>query len=73
MLGIEQGRVKGDLPGEMLPYEEEDDEPLPQHELTKYQALVTRANYLAQDRSDIQFSVKDSARTMSAPTRGSWK
>ena len=34
---------------------------------------MARANYLAQDRSDIQFSVKELARSMSSPTRGSWK
>ena len=43
------------------------------HEVKRYQALVARANYLAQDRSDIQFSVKELARSMSSPTRGSWK
>ena len=72
-LGMDQDRVKSDIPGERLPYEEEDDELLPHHEHKKYQALVARANYLAQDRSDIQFAVKELARTMSSPTRGSWK
>ena len=72
-LGMDQDRVKSDIPGERLAYEEEDDEPLPPHEHKKYQALVARANYLAQDRSDIQFAVKELARTMSSPTRGSWK
>ena len=49
---MEQDRVKSDIPGERLAYEEQDDEALPQHEHNKYQALVARANYLAQDRSD---------------------
>ena len=52
-LGMEQDKVRSDIPGERLPYEEEDDEPLPKHEFKKYQAVVARANYLAQDRSDI--------------------
>ena len=60
-------------PATKTPYEEEDEEALPAHEVKRFQALVARANYLAQDRSDIQFSVKELARSMSAPTRGSWK
>ena len=38
-----------------------------------FQALTARANYLAQDRSDIQFSVKELAREMAKPTQGAWK
>ena len=34
-LGIEQGQVKSDLPEERLTCEDEDDEPLPQHEMKK--------------------------------------
>ena len=66
-------KVRCEVPGERAPYEEEDEEPLPAHEVKRYQALVARANYLAQDRSDIQFSVKELARSMSSPTRGSWQ
>ena len=47
------------------------EELLPEHDIKLYRALVARANYLAQDRSDIQFSVKELARSMSSPTRGS--
>ena len=54
-------------------YEEEGDELLPNHEVKMYHALVARANSLAQDRSDILFSVKELARSMPAPTRGLWK
>ena len=38
-----------------------------------YKALVARANYLAQDRSDIVFAVKELSRSMSAPTIGDMK
>ena len=41
-------------------------------EATKYRALVARANYLAQDRPDVQFSVKELARGMAKPTEGDW-
>ena len=70
---MEHDKVRSELPGERLAYEEEDEEPLPSHDVKVFQALIARANYLAQDRSDIQFSVKELARSMSAPTRGAWK
>ena len=34
---------------------------------------MARANYLAQDRSDIQYAVKELSRTMSEPTIGCWE
>ena len=38
-----------------------------------YRALVARANYLSQDRSDIQYAVKELSRGMSQPTLGDWQ
>ena len=35
------------------------------HTATKFRAISARANYLAQDRSEIQFSVKELCRAMS--------
>jgi len=72
-LELEGNRVKSEVPGEKVTYSEEDEEELPPAEIKKYQALVARANYLAQDRSDIQYAVKELARSMSCPTRGSWR
>ena len=66
-LGLDHDKVRSELPGERLAYEEEDEELLPSHEVKAFQALIARANYLAQDRSDIQFSVKELARSMAAP------
>ena len=37
---------------------------------TKYRAAVARANYLAADRSDIAFAVKELSRGMAHPTHG---
>ena len=37
-----------------------------------YRALVARANYLSQDRSDIQYSVKELCRNMSKPAVCDW-
>ena len=35
---------------------------------TLYRAVVARANYLSQDRSDIRYAVKELSRSMSKPT-----
>ena len=45
----------------------EDEEELSGGQRMPYRGLVARANYLAQDRCDIQFGVKD------VPTVGAWK
>ena len=37
-------------------------------EASMYRASVARGNYLAQDRSDIQYAVKELSRAMSNPT-----
>ena len=39
---------------------------------TRYRSLTMRINYLAQDRSDLQFSGKELARAMQMPTQGDW-
>ena len=47
--------------------QEEDDPLLPKAEATLYRAVAARLNYLAPDRPDIAYSVKEAARAMSAP------
>ena len=37
-----------------------------------YRAFVARGNYMAQDRTDVQFAVKELCRSMSNPTAGDW-
>ena len=44
------------------------DKPLGQDQHTEFRALAARANYLAADRPDCQFSAKEVCRFMSAPT-----
>ena len=39
---------------------------------TTFRAVVARANYLAQDRSDIQFAIKELCRKMSDPEETDW-
>ena len=48
-------------------------EPLEAGEATRYRALVARLNYLALDRPDIMFGVKEAAKRMSAPCAPDWK
>jgi hypothetical protein len=42
------------------------------HRSTKFRAISARANYLSQDRSEIQFSVKELCRAMSCPKEDDW-
>ena len=48
---------------------EDNEKKLNEKEATLYRAIVARANYLCQDRSDIQFAVQELCRKMSMPTR----
>ncbi len=47
--------------------------PLSPGEAEEFRALAARANYLAMDRPDVQFAVKEACRDMAAPTRASWQ
>ncbi len=40
---------------------------------TEFRALAARANYLAQDRPDIQFATKEVCRSMANPQLGDWQ
>ena len=51
----------------------EDERLLDKSEASKYRAGVARLNYAAQDRSDIQFAVKELSRKMAAPDEGDKK
>ena len=52
--------------------QEDADQKLGEQEATKYRLIVIRCNYIAQDRFDIAFAVKELARHMANPTRGDW-
>ena len=49
---------------------EDNEHVLSDKEATDYRAIVARCNYLAPDRPDIAFTVKELARAMAKPTRG---
>jgi hypothetical protein len=46
---------------------------LGERDKTMFRAIVARANYLSQDRTDIQFATKELCRKMTEPTRGEWE
>jgi hypothetical protein len=52
---------------------QDEEEELQGQEARSFRALAARANYLAQDSPDIQFSAKEVCRQMARPTAGSWK
>ena len=54
------------------PEEGEVDEELPPEDAARYRAIAARANYLAADRPDLMYAVKDLCRGMSKPTRRYW-
>ena len=41
-------------------------------EATAYRGMVARLNFLAQDRPDIRYAVKESSRWMARPREGHW-
>ena len=43
--------------------------PLDPSSATQYRALVARANYVAQDRAEIQYAVQELCRCVSAPNQ----
>ena len=55
-------------PGEHRPWEGFGAELLDGPRATEFRGIAARANYLAQDRPDLQFSVKEICRTMSNPS-----
>ena len=71
-LGLDNATKHLTTPG-MRGEGEEDDMELSSEEVTRFRALTARANYLAQDRSDIQFAVKELCRKASDPRLGDWK
>ena len=62
-------------PGEeLMKWQEDEDEKLLEQRLSsEYRAIAARANFLAMDRPDIQYPVKEICRAMSNPTVGDKK
>ena len=71
-LSLDDGCKSRATPGQKPVVEHlENDKALSAGDHTTFRALAARANYLAQDRIDLQFSAKEVCRFMSAPTETS--
>ena len=57
---------------EQRPQEGEVDEELSPADTTRYRAIAARANYLAADRPDLMYAVKELCRGMAKPTQRYW-
>ena len=55
-------------PGAKAEEQDSDDKPLSDAESTSFRRAAATLNYLAQDRPDISYAVKECARAMSRPT-----
>ena len=73
-LKLQDAKAVG-APGEEEPkWEiEENEMEMEESDATRYRRLAARANFLANDRSDIQYAVKESCRRMAKPVKGDWK
>ena len=70
-LGLDTSSKGSMVPGTKVPGPE-DDTMLDKITTTKYRSITARLNYMVSDRADIQYSVKELCREMSAPTEASW-
>ena len=61
-------------PGVRISFDQlEKDDELPDHLHTAFRGSAARANYLAADRLDCQFSAKEICRWMAKPTKAAWE
>ena len=73
-LGLEAAKGAATPGEEEKKWEEhENAEELGPEDARKFRGHAARLNYLAADRSDIAFSVKEVCRGMAKPTKGDWK
>jgi hypothetical protein len=71
-MGLDE-RSKGlSCPYDKSEQPEDEGDDMSKAEATEFRALAARANFLALDRLDIQFAVKELCRSMSSPKQGSW-
>ena len=68
-LGLQKDSKSLTLPGEPAAPVTDEDEELVGVDATMYRAVVARGLYLSQDRSDIQYAVKELSRCMSKPRK----
>ena len=69
-MGLKDGNASV-VPGVKIQEEEGDAVELSAEDLSRFRSVAARANFIAQDRPDIRYSVKELCREMSKPTQGS--
>jgi hypothetical protein len=73
---IREMNLKSDSKTAVTPFEKtlgvEDDPLVESAEATQYRGIVARGNYLAQDRTDLGYAVKELSKEMSSPRREGW-
>ena len=73
-LGLEEAKAVASAGEDAKVHEEEGNlVPLSARGSTQYRKLAARANYLAPDRPDVQYAVKELCRNMAAPKTGDWR
>ena len=73
-LGLNEAKSVATPGEEEKKWEEElNKEELMPDDATRFRAIAARMNYVAADRPDLMYSVKEICRNMARPTRGAWK
>jgi hypothetical protein len=70
-LGFKENSKGVVTPGEKI--KEVNEEKIDSRRATMYRACVARGNYMSQDRSDVQYAVKELCRSMSDPREEDWE
>ena len=71
-LGLKDKSMK--TPGIKTSLKEDDEDPhLDPMTSTKYRQMIARCNFIAQDRPDVQYAVKEAAKGMSSPKKSDWE
>ena len=71
-MGIKGNKTTVTTPGVNMKVDDEQDQLLGTEQASKYRRLAARANFIAIDRQDIQFAVKELARGMANPRESDW-
>ncbi len=73
-LGLKEAKAVETPTEELKKWEDEENEKeLSEEKQTKFRSIAARCNYLAADRPDLMYAVKEVCREMAKPTVGAWK
>ena len=72
-MGIKGGRAASTPGTKARERDDDSDVELGRTEAREFRSLAARANFMATDRADIQYSVKEICRRMAKPCKGDWE